>query len=193
MSMRKQYIQTFETLNDEEMKSVTEIINLLKANDKIRVHVGKDKCYTNLSYNIIQTTTNSEVFPPIKKYSELDTPNKIPLYHIVNDYIAENGKPFTGMPNAHIAMNCYDICVNNGDEVYCEGYLFIAKSNGSVIELYVNGTDYVNKTNRFCAARRRVFKIIPEENKENELELFKQKQIEAHDALANYDSSDYSD
>ncbi len=174
-NLKKQAHRMIDSLNTEEIKAMLEITKNIKDGSGIKIHVSNyDYCYTNISNDFLQVTTNHSKIGPKDEYVIPSTPYKKLISKILNKHVVTNGEKFTGELSGYVLKGINEVLFRSGDRVVFQNYMFYIDSNGAICKIYTTKNDYLNKKNTFCIATRLLQKIVPIEKLDEEYKLYKE-------------------
>ncbi len=152
--------ELIKSMNEEELKNTIEIMQTIKSGKNIELFLSGKNIYSNVPNTLLKIRKCDDNLGPKKKYTLNETPFKIPINPIIDDYIIKNAEKFTGIPDGYVIKDNNDVVMRKGYKVIYKNYYFYIFCNGAVSLLFVSE----NALNVYVTEHDKYWNKRPEDN-----------------------------
>lgn len=160
-SLINQAVQLLNELNDEKLKKIISLIQVIQSDGELVIHNRKYTNIPDLKYTLdhknlgpredcsdVETILTQGTIPDLKDHN-LGL-NKITPSYIFDESILTRGTKFNPKHFKNCVFKNSDVLIHGGSQVIYEDYVFWSEYNGTVSFLYFTKEDYEKyKDNRF--------------------------------------------
>jgi len=130
------------SMDETKANDILTLLQNINSNDGIQILWGShEQIFASIPHTLLKVMEYDDNIGPKNKYILNETPFKIPITKIVDDYVLKNAEKFNEVPESYVLKKNDEVLIRCGDKVVFEGYIFYAKYNGSVSYLYVSDAD----------------------------------------------------
>ena len=130
------------SMDETKANDILTLLQNINSNDGIQILWGShEQIFASIPHTLLKVMEYDDNIGPKNKYILNETPFKIPITKIVDDYVLKNAEKFNEVPESYVLKKNDEVLIRCGDKVVFEGYIFYAKYNGSVSYLYVSEAD----------------------------------------------------
>ncbi len=133
-----QACELIKSMNEEDLKNTIELMQIIKGGNGIQLFLGDNGIYSNIPNTIMKIKKVDTNIGPKYEHVLNETPFKIPITPIIDDYVIKNAEKFIGVPDGYVIKDNNDVVMRKGYKVVYKNYYFYIFCLGAVSLLFVS-------------------------------------------------------